>query len=184
MTLRKKGFLFRYAYPWAWVFVAKAPARINLCRFFWRCVILAPLQWMLAPIILVFIGTCCALGFLFGYRPNTGGKVSSSEPLVAIQKLPHLFGMRILPIYLILPGMLMFGIFTSPTFSEIALDFLLFVCVIAGVVVTIIIISTIVGWLWNLEVRRTIRAWVAAKKEKICPIIEIVDDEATQTTTD
>jgi hypothetical protein len=179
MKLRKKGLLVKMAY--AFKREDDIPKRTSLCKFFWRFIghlVVVPIFFFIFFISLL---VASFFGFFVAKRPT----VFKNGSMVHYEKWPSVCGHRIYPISILL------GIFICYVIRESVLESTSIIkesiynnihilkspitlYVIIGI--SIIIIGLISYRMFKKsETYRLIKAYIRAKKEKVCPIIEIID---------
>lgn len=175
--IKEGSFLFKVAY--GATSKNNIPNQVNLCRFFWRCVLMFFIVW---PICWTFVGFAIligsVIGILFGYRIDLRNH-RATELFVPIKRWPTIMGKRWWPVAIleILLGIYFFYWFLSsvsnPVFMSALCQTVPFVT-FAGVILAIILITVSVAWFGQSSVGKMIRAYIKAKKQKICPMIPII----------
>ena len=202
LTIDRNGWLFKFAYPEFFNNERRFVKRVNLCRFFWRCVSMI-IPWffmLLVGVIFGFINGLLMLAvILSGYKPILGktALIKYKEehrndyvvlPIEAIKKWPNIRGNKIGIIHL-LPILALY--YSLPAISEIsgkafndnnwnyifATFFTIVLLLLCALVVIFTFVFVIKGYLWirESEIVRILKLYLKSKKEKICPIIEVVD---------
>lgn len=191
-----KNILYSVAY--GYTKIQKRPNQTNLCRFFWRVLLSAILFWPLFFILDIIIrGFGSIIAFLFfGLRPTSWKETCFIDkekftiyPFKEISwwwRTSDGFYVMPAPIYLLVffilavvvllyegfvlayhkafhPGLVF--IFSSP------LNIIIFFLVIAIALFLIIMETLRIEW-WKL-----VKAYIKAKKEKVCPIIYFKDSK-------
>lgn len=191
MKIKKKGFVCQVAYFWGKDF--QIPDQTNLCSLFWRFVLnIIPVGIMFTVIFSiagVILSMASVFGFLFAKRP---GEVRSTTPdgwgMVDYKRWPTIKGRRIYPIWILafaLGWLIRDPILLSLRWIFACLsssEFWMPVGLIFGVIVAIILLVIVVVFLrlgfekvLASETGQLCLGMIKAKKEKFCPIVEIVD---------
>ena len=202
LTIDRNGWLFKFAYPEFFNNERRFVKRVNLCRFFWRCVgmtILWVFMLILMAFLWVFMGIIMVILILTGYKPIIGktavkkykeeyGDESHVPLMVANKKWPHIMGHRIGIFHLLLIPILYYSLpaiseLSGKAFNDInwnyifATFFTIVLLLLCALVVIFTFVFVIKGYLWirESEIVRILKLYLKSKKEKICPIIEVVD---------
>lgn len=184
MEINKNGLLYKIAYGWSPSF---SPSQTNLCRFFWRVVfsllVVWPLYGIAILLVFLFINMFFLIGFFFGCHPTT------KEPFAPYRKWPTIKGYRILPVYLVLFAAIAYwhqalwnalvwtwtkpvtGVWDAATLN-INIGF-----AVVGSVVLIGLVSYGIYKFQDTDAAKLLKAYLKAKKEKMCPIVRFVDEK-------
>lgn len=186
MELKKKGIVFKVAY--GWIDENKYPQRTTLCRLFWRFLFWLFIAWPIVWTVVAIVATIMyVVGFFFAARPTFfKDDRNTCQPMCYYHKWPKIKERRIYPIWPVLAiilgsffflnaaelrkdlsglghGLVKFTIL-SPVFWKVALAFAVLVAAV---------------WAWSAAAKSEpymmFKAYLRAKKEKVCPIIKIVD---------
>jgi len=159
MTIKKGGLLYKIAYGLNGD--SNLPNQTNLCPFFWKLMFMIFLGWplyycVILPLLYGILAMYSVIGFLFGYRLES----EYSMTLIRCQKWPEVKGYRILPIDFIIGAGLAWGLT------------LYWLCIV--LLVLLVLAAVITGLLKFLktEAWQVLKAYLAAKKAKVCPIIK------------
>lgn len=192
-TQAKRWFPFKPEHP-------SLPPSTNLCRFFWRVVLLAPLSWFSAylfvflvdiPIFSVAFLTGC-LAIPFGYRPSFLWKEEEGDcPWRRIKRWPLWLtlrsGRRIFPGFVVLAIVFAFcgweilklWRFSFPHYLEGYSPLFWSIVGVEMFVLGLMILYLV--WyraIKDSEFHNLCREWYKAKKQKVCPIIKFVSSES------
>ncbi len=192
MELRKSGKLYRLAY--LCTDEKEMPDKTNLCKFFWRVVIGIPLQLLFTIVIFIVAGVVVSILWLgaltlFAYRPTFDKKKmikcddGTHLPVTLITWWPKFRGRRIWPItilsflaglclvvYLCVVGLPLLLTWTTGPPPVVSLGSI-------AVLLVLVMVFRLVPRIRDSETWQVFKAYVKAKKRKVCPIIVFVDDE-------
>lgn len=183
-TIRRDGFLFRYAY---WFKPEEhRPERINRCPFFWRLLFVTlvgmPLWWLVwAPFSVVF-------GFLFAARPRffrSDGNCdwACEAPWVSYEHWPRIGGAPIWPagiiVLLAMTGAAYLALrlaLRTPWFYGYSVLFWLVATAVTvvGIIVAYGMYRGFKGELGKTEFGRMARDAYRERKEGICPTYKVI----------
>jgi hypothetical protein len=190
MILDRSSFVVRTAYAFG-----RIPERTSLCQLFWRFVLVGLLLSLWNVLKLIgFIIVCAANatffipGLFFGvkpvfHKPMWDPNTKQDEPLVLYERWPRVGGHRVIPAAVILAfvvgwkigGSLMGVEISNPGYwVNVGVSFLV------GAKYAAIIAAGVLTFIMGDRARRSetmqfLKAWLKAKKERVCPIVEIAD---------
>jgi hypothetical protein len=198
MKIEKSGFVYKVAYGLRDE-NSDIPESISLCKLFWRFLGMLLLAWPIVLTLRLIVTVAahvffCVIGFIFfAHRPtitmlnsDKGIKTITTE----IEHWPEIMGRRISPIWAILVVCVVVDfskikkgalLFVADAWNEISSkDAIATFSLIGGMVIAYIIYK-IVAAIWkkikHSEALELYKEFLKAKKQQICPIVEIVDDE-------
>lgn len=174
MEISKKSWIYRVAY-WH-LFEEHRPDDANLCRFFWRVVLSV---FILSPIFLFLAAVAEIVVFLFAHRCNFDAK----EGEILFKPFNHwprignhkVYPITLAPLILVvlywkeIKTLLHYPIVMTTTYP------------IATLMVVVVWIGMWLAWLtYGFAKRRPgigqiIRAYIKAKKDRVCPMIKFVE---------
>ncbi len=171
MEISKNSWMYKVAYGLNET--RKQPDTGNLCRFFWKFMLMLFIVWPLVIIAVgLFTGITYLIGFFFAARPRIfkGDPSNPDAPMRFYQNWPRVKGFRVLPIYFVLLGSLTFVPWGKllkllQLISWGKLSIVLIVC--AAVVLIIGGAATFL----ESETCQLLNNYLAAKKAKVCPRI-------------
>lgn len=179
MKVKKKGFVMAVAY----FFKDKCPTEpVNICTLFWRFTIqLIPALIVLSVMFVLVIPTATVLGFFVARRFNWKMREvpGESEPptLIFYDHWLRLKGHRIYPVTPLIAVAGLYGLYRSYLYRDVVLEFVIQYKIPLVVVGLLAFLFFILGLrkFFKTETGRLVHAWLQAKKEKLCPIVEVVD---------
>jgi len=195
MEFKKNGFLYKIAYGFN--DNDNMPTKTNLCRFFWKTISMFFLGW---PIILILLSIfevfvifwVIPICFLFAKYPMGMITYLVSNKGINLENFktwPKIGGHRIYPLWIIPPLFIIIIVMAKfqsfiNSVSEIGyaltsretIIFYARLGIVVGVV--ILLIGLCIGFcaLFHSETWKLIRGYISAKKKKICPMVEFVED--------
>ena len=190
MQLDKKSRLYRFAYyntP-----EKREPSKASLCRFFWRIVGMALLTVIYVIIVLVFgilFYLTSILVLIFGgLRPiwlfsKDDREKEQPSPWKTISWWPRWRGHYVVPIVVLSPfigvaalASLLYWVLPALVRGvAVVYDSSLYSMIFFGILVAILVVVGLL-FFFNSDAWQLTKAFIKAKKEKICPIINFVDD--------
>lgn len=191
MKIKRGGFVCQVAYFWRKK--GHIPDQTNLCSLFWRFLLnLIPVAILLSIVccvLLVVWGLAYFFGFLFAQRPYLDAKKNEWE-MVYFEHWPVVRGRRIYPIwlsafclgwlirdYILELGGWTFIVLSSSNFW-LAVGLLL-LAVLAIILLVVVIVFLRLGFKKAIasETAQLCLGMIKAKKQRFCPIVEIVGGE-------
>lgn len=192
MNIKEGDFLFKVAYG-----LTKKddiPSRVNGCRLFWRIVFMLIIAWPILLICIAFVvafvlGFTFIFGFFVAKRPAVLSKeeVSQADLLMTPYKhWPTVKGKRIYPIWLVVAAV---AVYYSPsivsvlvdvssaTAASVSINFWWLITRIGGAFIGIVLACVIVytiGAIRKSEWLKLTKELISAKKQKICPVVNII----------
>ncbi|MDP3999128.1 MAG: hypothetical protein Q8P76_00860 [bacterium] len=166
MEIRRSGWVYRMAYPKWWS--NYQPDRPSLCSLFWR--VLA----MTLIVRLVMLSLLQMAGFLFANKVDLAGM--GRDLYVPYESWPTIRGHRVWPIAILaLIGAVALAV-DNPEVLKVGG---LVVAVIVSVVsvafgIAVFIVGGIPAIRKNEAVKLTVE-YIKAKKQKVCPLVKVVD---------
>jgi len=192
MEISKNSWLYEVAY--LTIKEENRPKMTNLCRFFWRIVLMLFIAWPALLIIwCVFVIIASIVGFLVGERLSFSKsddlrKEYKSDILVPYEHQLTVGGKRILPIQLILAlgsgwlvGCYGWSVAKLLYYSLLSvgrywlMDRLSVIAEFFIGIVGIIFLWWLVYKLYNFEFVHFAKEYISARKQKICPIIRFTE---------
>ena len=177
MKIKKNGWIDKIAYG----LNAKCPEHTNLCKLFWRTLFMLFIGWPLTLVLIaVALFVAYAIGFFMASKPTIGMSMASEKAFVPIEKWPKIMGHRIWPINVIslcaivcvawqyVPAAAM--AVTGWLSVNVSMAMMIFVGALLIIALGYAIRKFFESELWELA-----KAYISAKKQKICPIVEFVD---------
>lgn len=165
MKIRRSGWVYRMAYPeWCSDY---QPDRLSLCSLFWR------LLAMILIVHLIIVSVLQIIGFFFAHKVNFSNSRKLYEPY---ESWPEIRGHRVWPISILaLAG----SILILVNASEVAIACGKIIAVVVGLTtialgITFFITGGIPAVRKNEAVRVAVE-YVKAKKQKVCPLVKVVD---------
>lgn len=171
MKLREDGFVMAMAYPDV---LERPTGKVNLCPLFWRFMFMT---FVARPFMVLIV---CPLLNLMGFLMASFYAVPSWKECnvegMDYKNWPCVRGMRIIPA-VVLIGLGLVYLFVSAfvllTASASATVWMLF-----GVIFLFVALLSGVLYLWNnkaaRETRSLVGAFISAKYQKVCPVVELV----------
>lgn len=190
LKLKKRSFVVKVAYLFS--DKNKIPAKTNICSLFWRLPLNLCFAIVVYPVCIVFLSVLyifaalfvTVFGLFFAYRFNWN--LSLGKIAVPYEHWPKIDEENIAPFtVLVLLGVIgLFGYAVWLVFAEIMEPSAITAAiashpVIFSLVSGIIILTFLAFGLrefFKSETGQLARAWLRAKKEKVCPLVEIVDE--------
>lgn len=171
--LKRDGFVIKVAYYLNEEY--EIPARTNLCWLFWRFVlhlfIILPIFFIVACL---FLAVASIFGIFLGDRITIcEGDDSKNHIMTEIKNWPFkIRGHRILPIYIVLVvlGLYLVWLVSLATWVTVLVE------VAAGVALAcaaLAVIFVLIKKGMRTQTMALFTAWLKAKKQRVCPIIEI-----------
>lgn len=178
--LKRSGMIFKIAY--GWTPEENIPSQISLCKLFWRVVWVTPLVWLfLFPLSWLIVSILFVLSFLWnGTRPGVL-KGDGHQGFIEIRRWPTLRGLRLSPGLLIIIVALLHFVWRNreklssaggQLFKEFAPG-LIFLGYVIGSVCLVVLSSLALSYFSNSEAWRLFKAFLRARKERVCPILKI-----------
>lgn len=156
MVLKRGGFLFNIAYG----LDKRKPCSDNLCRFLGKLIAMLLFVWptylMLRAFLFVMFVIITIIGLLFTMRlpiNENEEKIADGLLMVQFKRWPTIRGHRVWPISLLA---LIVGWWSL-------IKLILFAPMVLLVMIVVIISSS--------EIRRVVKGYLEARKEKICPMV-------------
>jgi prolipoprotein diacylglyceryltransferase len=188
MQIKKGGFVYELAYGWAEE--RRIPHKTGLCKLFWRCVLGVFIWIVMVLLVAVVFGLGFVIGFWVAQRPaitekDVARKERRSDLNVPYVHWPTVNGVRILPICVLI-AIVIGGaiIFLLPDlirwmYHE-TVGFATFSVTHSGMIFWEVMLGLgILLWLFfrfpKTELGVLVIAWLKAKKEGVCPLVEIVE---------
>lgn len=184
MQLRKDGFIYKVAYRYR----GAETKQTNVCRLFWAFTLSLLLVWPF--IILIFIPLQCILlllcfvgGALFGVRPNVLKGDADNLIFVAYTHWPKWHGRNVMPGLLVLAIGAGYGLFWVSAFLYAARAVIWAVLMNHDTwfVVSAMLSTALLVWLiralWKGGAFNLTKAYLKAKKDKVCPTVLFVESE-------
>ena len=164
MEIRRSGLLYKVAYGYR-----KQPCSTNVCRLFWS-VLGGMLVWpVLMCMVAILYFVSYFIGFLGGCCPDFG---SDTRVWRRYRWLPSIAGFFIRPIYIIVLGILLFGVIAEP-------EFLYLLGALAGAMFVFMVVLRFCGYASRMfkknEFLALVREYIRARREKICLTVDVVD---------
>lgn len=170
MEINKSSWLCKLAYGIEET--EEQPDKTTLCAFFWRCVYMFFIGWpwfVLMSIIMILVAG--VLGFFTAERPDYNNE--SGELTVPYKHWPTVEDrgekVRIYPIWVLAEFVVVYlltrGIINYPLYA---------LSVVGGIIISALGIGGLtyaLTWLCDSQVGSLIKAYLKAKKQKVCPII-------------
>lgn len=178
MEIKKSGFVYQVAY--GLTDEHELPYEVSLCRLFWKFMGMFFVGW---PIIGIIVGISFVVGFFFARRAAFFAGDPKSYLTIPYKVWPRTAsGKRIWPIWFVLGGgaLWLLSATTKSVASTVSAVKTLFILKIIGTVaVVLIIVWLAVGFFHSFffqsEAWQLAKAYCKAKKEKVCPIIKVVE---------
>lgn len=175
MEIKRSGFLYQVAYGLSLNDVNRSD--VSICRFFRRFVLMLCLAWPLVVVVAcVMFAVVGFAGFFFARRPPLFSEMEDGvAPLfVRYKKWPEVGGRRIYPFWFALVGVVAFY------FSSVEKMFLGIVMpetfwMVAAAAVAGIAVFSVIAVVGRSESFVLLKELFSAKKQKICPMIKIVE---------
>lgn len=157
---------------YAWTYEWGPPSHTNLCsyvqRMFWRSL------WKVlygTVVYLLYFLVMTPVAFLFGNRPSLFDKESSHYDQKLFKKYRgwYAYGFELYPGYILLPIALLYGEYQwwkHGLFTATVVHIML-ALIVLGLFVLVILPDTDTG--------KLIIAWLSAKKQGVCPLVEFQD---------
>lgn len=159
-----------------------ASYRKGLCAYFFKFFFMLYLGWPFLAVFAVLSGVVFNFFTLpFGHYCRTLAALLQDRFVLKRYPLPRIYGIRLLPIYFIVP--LLYGTLWY-FFPNIVPDLTVFLLLCFGIgilaVVVIWAIVSAISWFRRTDEKsvNVVREWVAAKKEGVCPMVEIKSPDA------
>ncbi len=190
MQIKRSGLVYRIAYALDTNKDTNAITQVSLCKLFWRLVgmifvgylICLPIA-LIAVVIVLIISS--AVGILFAQRLNT--TPGDNRFLQSIERWPSIAGHKIYPIVVILPVVLIWALVAwrhdlVVAFSAVRdvcytdLDTLIISILCGAVIICLVIFFNSDFWK-DCDIWYVTKEYLKAKKAKICPLVDIVDDD-------
>lgn len=171
MTISRKGFVYRVAYPRWWS--NHQPETISLCKLFWRFLMILFVAFPIMVVVNVFMAV---MMFFIAYRvPNFFTEYSDFTHR-AYRNWPTIRGHRVWPISLVPVGLLIWGILKDPADMEFLGIVIVGIAAIVAVACGIIFFFMEgIPAIRKSEMGQLVREYFKAKKQKICPLIRVTD---------
>ena len=183
MKICKKGFVYKVAY----VLSSKPPERTNLCRLFWRFILFFFVVWPLVVTLITIITItqliCAPFLFLFTRRPIFFGFFERELRIsVPFKKWPKIFGKRVWPIVpLSIAGLIyLISLMSAATWKSTGVYSLWILGGAVAILITMFLVMIIVELLKGTrksESWQLFSGYIKAKKNRVCPIVEIVEEK-------
>jgi len=186
VKIKRSGFVYRCAY--GLMDKDARPSTVNLCPLFWKFVFMFLLGWwffflsyMIGCVIIVII---YVFGFFFAARPTIfKGEENILFPMMHYTTWPTTpNGKRIWPIWFVLGGLAIWLAYAKRSVATSAvIDLAASLAAPTafwngfGMTATCFILFSLGYKFLKSESWLLFRFWCRAKKEKVCPIIEVVD---------
>ena len=183
ITLKKDGFLVRYAY---FLKNETIPGQMSLCKFFWRLVMMTlyySTAGLMMGLILLFIALVLeAGGFFFASRLAIFEGDETKNLFTPYRRWPKLWGYRIVPAPVLLLGFLAYlGIHDPQGVANVGWfigQLGMIFCLTIGVGLAFVLLGFLSSWIIR-RVRKSeawmvVREYIKSRKEKVCPIVHIV----------
>ncbi|MAG12547.1 hypothetical protein CL630_01915, partial [bacterium] len=191
VTINKDRLLYKIVY-YFWDKKNEPTGQINICKFI-RDMVLGGLTWIFmgiaaliaSPFLLAMFLMLLVTMFSFGWRLIYLNVISLNDrqKFVRCSRWPNIKGYRILPIYFVPPVFLFyFGSVIVSSISNVAVNVGNAVVsswglAIVGTVAVLVLVCWGIYRFTKSELYKLLKVFLAAKKEKICPMITIVEDE-------
>ncbi len=187
MKIKRGGFVCQVAYFWRkdW----QVPDQTNLCNLFWRFILnLIPVSIIylfVTCIALVILAFASLVGFLFAKRPGFDSNNKKME-MVDFKHWPVVKGRRIYPIYILAFALVWLlrhyivgggGLILTALGSTMFWAFIGILLAIILLVILIIFLKIGVKKMIASETGQLCIGMIRAKKQRFCPIVEIVTGE-------
>ncbi|HEX8974569.1 MAG TPA: hypothetical protein VF817_03730 [Patescibacteria group bacterium] len=187
MKIKKEGFVYKVAYGLS----GGCPRKTNLCKLFWRFLLMFFIGWPIVGIAycaihfifyIFFPAIGYTLGFWIAHRPPVFKGDYKGDSLIPYDKWPTIKGWRVYPIYGVAVAFILFnpkdtmmvgrstivGIAKHTVFSGFFWSW------VAGVAVFVILLCMTKA-VKKSETYKMFVEFAKAKKQKICPTVEIVE---------
>lgn len=159
------------------------PSEIDGCKLFWKFVFMIfgiPLGFLAATVMYVFL---FGVSFPFAARPTLlkEDSAESNAPFVRYERWPKIKGWRIWPIWPALFALMVYYKTTSLQVASGIINLTVFNSgfwfFVAGVAIFIFgfEVFLVIKKIPESEVSKLVKAFLKAKKEKVCPLLKIVD---------
>jgi hypothetical protein len=186
MEFKRSGFVYQVAYGLR--SPDNYPMQTNLCRLFWRFVLMLFPWVFLVCFSVVFAIVSYSYGVFFASKPTIFDftedreKRASNAAFVPYKHWPTVAGKRIYPIWVIAAAYVIHALLTTDVADSVGhsvgnvvslmADYFPIVFSVIGL--TIIVVYTI-GTIRKSEWLTLVKGYIKAKKEKVCPIVRFVD---------
>jgi len=181
MEIKKDGFLCKTAYS-----DKEAPESVSVCKLFWRFIGNVISDYFAFPVLVVIFSIILyPIGFLFGYKCTFVQDVvfdeKPGEAFTKFEKWPTMGGYRILPIPVTLLAGAMVIIYSYVNLKNAQLVYGYFVSLAQSNQVVAITIPAVILFIFGIIKLRKTEFWQLTKeyakatKNKVCPIIKIVE---------
>jgi len=181
MEIKKKSFFIRTAYMLARD--EDVPESTSLCELFWRFIFMFFISIPFICVIGVIVfGFLFIIGLPFAARPTILNGDDLGKMLAHYERWPKIMGHKVYPIWVII---IIFALINFSTTMEIIYgitkatilqgNFWIGVVIIIASIVAFIATCGTISRINNSGILEIFKEFLKAKKQKICPIIEIVE---------
>lgn len=190
MEIKKGSFVYKVAYGNTKKY--KIPNQTNLCRLFWRFIGMFFVVWPILGLLYGILVTVLSVaGFLVAHRLTLFKGDSHTDNLfIPIKHWPQMREHRVYPIVVLLIA----GVAKSLIFWYQAIGYASWVALIAvakffvsnivlsiiGSIIAVMLAIFLVHSFLKTETGRLFKSYVAAKKQKVCPLINIVEYDTAE----
>lgn len=177
MKLKKNSRIANIAYGLG----PKCPEHTNLCKLFWWTLFMLFMGWPVSLLLIaVALSVAYSIGFFMASKPTIGMKSESEKAFVPIEKWPKIMGHRVWPINVIgLCAVVYVAWQYVPTAAMAVTGWLSINVSMAMMIFAGALLSIALGYairkFFESELWESAKAYISAKKQKICPIVEFVD---------
>lgn len=181
MQLNKNGFVYKVAY--GMLTEISRPDRVNICGIFWRFIIMFFIGW---PVNFLMFAAVWAWIFIWSFLFKAAYvdlKGEDTYALIYFKKWPKIRGHRIAPIWILLAAAVI--VYFEKLFSLWSLVITSSITHwILGIALLLVFIIYILLGVRKTETAQIFKAYLQAKKDKLCPVIVCYDpnlESPTQT---
>lgn len=175
MKIKKNGWVAKIAY--GFTSGRNIPENTNLCKLFWRTLFMLFIGWpFILALLVVAVAAVYFIGFFVASRPTLG----MDSDFAPIKKWPKIMGHRIWPTSIISLCILVFVIWhLLPLAIAAVIGWLSANMSIAAMIFVgaflVIALGYAIKRFFRSELWKLARAYMSAKKQRFCPIVEFVD---------
>ena len=147
----------------------------NLCGYFWKNVLSLLATVTLAPIIFILLGCIFGAAWFIGFWPNEG-KYKEKPASDIVHRQYKFDGRRkwpVAPWEIVIPLAILYGIVMVALRNMNAfLETITWVGIVIGALAVLAGLGFLIFKGWKSETFKLVRAYLSARKQKVCPLIE------------